>query len=173
MRMLVRKSGLRVFIVCLTLLGLAGNGMARAKHPAAKQQSVPEATRSLLLGAAMRIEQTDMDCSHLVHYLYNRVGLFYNYTPSRSLYTGATFFKRTLKPEAGDLIVWRGHVGVVVDPEEHSFISALRTGVKIASYDSRYWKAKGRPHFLRYTGPALPPELAESASIAGEGDSAD
>ncbi|PYP93444.1 MAG: hypothetical protein DMG65_00920 [Candidatus Angelobacter sp. Gp1-AA117] len=169
----IHKPGVRITVVFFVLLGLAGNGMARTKHRNATTQTVPETTRSLLLEAAMRIEQTDMDCSHLVHYLYNRVGLIYNYVPSNSLYQGATFFLRTFQPQPGDLIVWRGHVGVVVDPEEHTFISALRTGVKIASYDSRYWKAKGRPRFLRYTGPALPPELAESASIVSLSNSAD
>ena len=171
--MSIRKLGLRITVVFFVLLGLAGNGMARTKNRTATAQTVPETTRNLLLDAAMRMEQTDMDCSHLVHYLYNRVGLIYNYAPSNSLYEGAIFFRRTFQPQPGDLIVWRGHVGVVVDPEEHTFISALRTGVKIASYDSRYWKAKGYPHFLRYSGPALPPELAESASIASGSNSAD
>jgi len=145
--------------------------MARTRHQTVTTQTVPDTTRDLLLEAAMRIEQTDMDCSHLVHYLYNRVGLIYNYVPSRSLYEGAIFFRRTFQPKRGDLIVWRGHVGVVVDPEERTFISALHTGVKIASYDSRYWKAKGHPRFLLYSGPALPPELAES--FASETNSAD
>ena len=171
--MSIRTLELRIAVIFFILLGLAGNGMARAKHRTATAQTVPETTRELLLGAAMRMEQTELDCSHLVHYLYNRVGLIYDYVPSNSLYEGAAFFRRTFQPQPGDLIVWRGHVGVVVDPEEHTFISALRTGVKIASYDSRYWKAKGRPRFLRYTGPALPPELAESASIASGSNSAD
>src|SRR5947209_1599346 len=171
--MLIRKPGLRALAVFLFLFGLAGNGMAQAKHRADNAQTVPETTRSLLLEAAMRIDETEMDCSHLVHYLYNRMGLIYKYVPSKGLYEGAMFFKRTFQPQPGDLIVWRGHVGMVVDPDNHTFISALRTGVKVASYDSRYWKAKGSPRFMRYTGPALPPELAESASIASESNSAD
>src|SRR5262249_6822522 len=146
-----RKPGLRITVVFFVLLALAGNGVAQTKHRTSTPQTVPERTRNRLLDVAMSMEQTEMDCSHLVHYLYNRVGLIYNYVPSNSLYEGAIFFRRTFQPQRGDLIVWRGHVGVVVDPEEHTFISALSTGVKVASYDSRYWKAKGRPHFLRYS----------------------
>jgi len=43
-------------------------------------------------------------------------------------------------------------VGIVVDPEEATFLSALRSGVKTASYKSHYWKMRGRPRFFRYVG---------------------
>ncbi len=55
-------------------------------------------------------------------------------------------------PKAGDLIVWQGHVGIVVSPEDATFLSALRSGVKTASYESDYWKKRGHPRFLRYVG---------------------
>jgi hypothetical protein len=48
------------------------------------------------------------------------------------------------------LAVWRGHAGIVIDPVRHSFFSVLRSGPGFASYDSPYWKQRGRPHFLRY-----------------------
>jgi len=38
----------------------------------------------------------------------------------------------------------------VVDPEQHSFLSKLRSGVKVSSYLSRYWQKRGQPRFLRY-----------------------
>jgi hypothetical protein len=63
-------------------------------------------------------------------------------------------FKRVAHPKPGDLIVWRGHVGIVVDPDETTFLSALRSGVKVSSYQSHYWKRRGKPRFLRYFGPA-------------------
>ena len=107
----------------------------------------------LLVQSAMQIRKTSLDCSHLVHQLFNRVGLPYTYAESRKLYEGVSGFDRVFNPRAGDLIVWRGHVGIVVDPAKHSFISALRTGVKIAQYDSRYWKSKGKPRFFRYAPP--------------------
>jgi hypothetical protein len=107
---------------------------------------------SRLLWLGNQIRETEMDCSHFVQYVYEQAGLYYGYTPSRVLYEGIRDFKRVLHPKAGDLIVWRGHVGIVVDPEETTFLSALRSGVKTSSYQSSYWKKRGRPHFLRYIG---------------------
>ena len=116
-------------------------------------QDEPEPdSKTLLLLLGTQIHETEMDCSHFVQYLYESVGLYYGYAPSRILYDGMEGFRRVRHPEAGDLIVWRGHVGIVVDPDEATFLSALRSGVKTVSYQSSYWKRRGRPHFLRYTG---------------------
>ena len=109
--------------------------------------------RSLLLEIGAQIRETELDCSHFVQNLYEQAGLYYGYAPSRSLYEGMEGFKRVLHPKAGDLIVWRGHVGIVVDPAETTFLSALRSGVKISSYESHYWKRRGKARFLRYVGP--------------------
>lgn len=108
--------------------------------------------KSLLLLIGQQIHDTELDCSHFVQYLYQQAGLYYEYAPSRTLYDGMDGFKRVGHPKAGDLIVWRGHVGVVVDPDEATFLSALNTGVKVSSYQSHYWQRRGRPHFLRYVG---------------------
>jgi hypothetical protein len=110
----------------------------------------PLDSKSFLLLMGAQIRQTDMDCSHFVQYLYEQAGLYYGYTPSRILYDGMDGFRRVLHPKRGDLIVWRGHVGIVVDPKQATFLSALRSGVKTSSYQSTYWKKRGRPHFLRY-----------------------
>jgi len=104
----------------------------------------------LVLNSALEMSLTSMDCSHLVHYLYEQSGLTYIYADSRRLYEGVEAFRRVAQPRPGDLIVWQGHVGIVVDPEQHSFVSALRSGVKVAFYDSRYWKRKGEPRFFHY-----------------------
>jgi hypothetical protein len=90
------------------------------------------------------------DCSHLVHELYDRVGLHYQYADSRTLYRGIEEFQRVLNPSSGDLVVWRGHTGIVVDPSLHSFLSALKTGVRTSSYISTYWKRLGPPRFFRF-----------------------
>jgi len=115
-------------------------------------QDRPLDSKSFLLLLGAQIRETELDCSHFVQYLYEEAGLYYGYAPSRTLYDGMEGFRRVLRPEAGDLIVWRGHVGIVVDPEETTFLSALRTGVKTSSYESRYWKRRGKPHFLHYVG---------------------
>jgi hypothetical protein len=106
--------------------------------------------KSLLLLMGTQIRETELDCSHFVQYLYEQAGLYYDYAPSRILYEGTDGFKRVLRPRAGDLIVWRGHVGIVVDPAEMTFLSALNSGVKTSSYQSQYWKKRGKPRFLRY-----------------------
>src|SRR5215510_13606086 len=79
----------------------------------------------LVLNSALEMSLTSMDCSHLVHYLYEQSGLTYIYADSRRLYEGVEAFRRVAQPRPGDLIVWQGHVGIVVDPEQHSFGSAL------------------------------------------------
>jgi len=103
-----------------------------------------------LVELGLQIHKTTLDCSHFVNSLFGAIGLTYEYQPSRVLYHGTGAFRRTYRPAVGDLIVWPGHVGIVVDPEEKTFVSALRTGVKVATYTSRYWKRRGRPRFLRY-----------------------
>lgn len=115
-------------------------------------QRRPIDSTSLLLLMGAQIRDTELDCSHFVQYLYEQAGLYYDYAPSRMLYDGMEGFRRVSHPEAGDLIVWRGHVGIVVDPEEATFLSALHSGVKTSSYESHYWKRRGRPRFFRYVG---------------------
>jgi hypothetical protein len=100
------------------------------------------------------------DCSHLVHLVYSRAGLKYGYQPSRALYRGAASFERVKKPQPGDLIVWRGHVGIVVSPAEKTFFSSVRSGIITESWTADQWLARGRPRFYRYRlGPESNPEM--------------
>ncbi|HEY2168096.1 MAG TPA: NlpC/P60 family protein [Candidatus Angelobacter sp.] len=135
-------------------------------------QNRPDA-KSLLLLIGQQIHETELDCSHFVQYLYEQAGLYYGYAPSRTLYDGMEGFKRVAHPRAGDLIVWRGHVGIVVDPDETTFLSALRSGVKVSSYQSHYWQRRGKPRFLRYVGPddGSASEWAARRTIASHGGS--
>lgn len=114
--------------------------------------------------ADKRIEG-ESDCSHLVHDVYQRAGFPYAYVTSRDLYTGNANFVRVHFPQPGDLIVWRGHVGIVIDPQERSFFSSLRSGVDTEFYDSRYWRARGVARFYRYVTekPLRLAEIRESA----------
>ncbi|HYL83019.1 MAG TPA: NlpC/P60 family protein [Candidatus Angelobacter sp.] len=93
------------------------------------------------------------DCSHLVHALYEQAGYSYPYASSVDLYHGEAqraHFVRMRYPQPGDLIVWPGHVGIVVDPVEHSFFSTTSSGVRTQNYASPYWRARGRARFYRY-----------------------
>jgi hypothetical protein len=124
--------------------------------PAGIPRSPVLAPEEIILQMGQQIETTDLDCSHFVQWLFEQAGLYYGYAPSRTLYAGMPGFKRVLHPRPGDLIVWPGHVGIVVDPDEQTFLSSLRSGVKTASYTSRYWKKRGHPRFLRYSGNPRP-----------------
>jgi len=94
--------------------------------------------------------ESESDCSHLVHDVYERAGFLYDYVSSRELYIGSTNFTRVRVPHAGDLVVWRGHVGIVIDPKEHSFFSLVRSGTDTQFYDSPYWRSRGIARFFRY-----------------------
>ena len=95
-----------------------------------------------------------LDCSHLVHAIYQAAGFDYAYSPSSVLYAGFDAFERVAYPQPGDIVTWKGHVGIMVNPAQHAFYSALRTGKGVERYDSPYWRKRGHPRFYRYV---LPP----------------
>jgi cell wall-associated NlpC family hydrolase len=137
----------------------------RARHVTSGTQLI----RERLVRLSTAIEDIELDCSHFANYVYDRAGLAYEYEPSRDLYKGEGPFVLAYQPMPGDLIVWRGHVGIVVDPGEHTFVSKLNSGVKIASWDTHYWKRRGTPRFLRFAGPLKPlpePDLTASTDSA-------
>jgi cell wall-associated NlpC family hydrolase len=90
------------------------------------------------------------DCSHFVQAVYARAGFDYEYANSWELFDGIDSFQRVQKPQPGDLIVWQGHMGIVIDPVEHSFYSSVLSGFAIEDYLSDYWLRRGRPRFYRY-----------------------
>jgi hypothetical protein len=162
-----RRNGVFLFLALCTVAAATAQQTrdASAKtHPSssidASQHAQPLTSATLtgeeglaVLGAAMKSHARPglkSDCSHLVHAIYERAGFPYAYASSADLYRGITEFRRVSRPQPGDLVVWRGHVGVAVNPAQSSFFSALRSGQGIESYDSAYWKERGRPHFFRY-----------------------
>jgi len=112
-----------------------------------------EDDRLSLLAAALdrRVRMhSEPNCSHLVHAIYQQAGFSYAYAPSSDLYAGVGQFQRIKQPQPGDLIAWRGHVGIVIKRSEHIFFSYLRSGPGTDDYESPYWKSRGRPRFYRY-----------------------
>lgn len=108
-----------------------------------------EALAAFALQSEKRIRPKP-DCSHLVHLLYARAGLVYPYEDSRVLYRGVSDFKRVKIPQAGDLAVWLGHVGIVLSPEHKTFLSSVRSGIITESWTAPHWVRRGRPRFYRY-----------------------
>jgi NlpC/P60 family len=90
------------------------------------------------------------DCSHFVHDVYAEAGLDYDYAPTNDIFEGIGPFQRVQKPQPGDVIVWRGHAGIVIDPEERSFYSSVVSGFSIHNYTSSYWASRGPHRFYRY-----------------------
>src|ERR1700739_2992883 len=76
--------------------------------------------RSIVTAASEQPTSGTQDCSHLVHQIYLDAGFEYSYGSSFEMYAGHKGFARVKFPHAGDLIVWPGHMGIVVDPVRHS-----------------------------------------------------
>ena len=122
-----------------------------------------------ILGAALESRHhvnAHADCSHLVQAIYQRAGFPYAYSTSNELYEGTNEFRRISHPQPGDLVVWHGHVGIVINPTQHSFFSALRSGLGVEHYDSRYWRGRGHPRFLRYSKNETPTILAATKTAS-------
>lgn len=124
-----------------------------AKHHRRSERTLDTDERLAVLAAALDSKiprYSESDCSHLVHAIYERAGFPYEYADSDDLYDGVGGFERVSKPEPGDLVVWRGHAGIVVRPSRHVFYSFLHAGPGIDDYESRYWKGRGQERFYRY-----------------------
>jgi len=149
------RSALKFGLLFLSLLTAIGGPAARAETDDDSTATVllspgqGEAVAAFALQSEKQI-RTKPDCSHLVHLLYARAGLIYPYENSRVLYRGISDFKRVRTPQAGDLVVWLGHVGVVLSPEEKTFLSSVRSGILTESWSAPHWVHRGRPRFYRY-----------------------
>lgn len=147
-------SRVAVGIMTVALLGPALPGWA-AHRPHKRSEKPPAREGMAIISAALDFPRTHRerpDCSHLVHDVYADAGLPYPYADSLDLYHGAEGFKRVKHPQPGDLVVWPTHSGIVVDPDQHAFYSALNSGLGVDYYNSRYWKHKGKARFYRFSG---------------------
>lgn len=126
----------------------------RSPHQVISQSSLLNPSEGLsVIGAALESRgrgRSKPDCSHLVHTVYERAGFPYSYMSSSDLYTGVDEFHQVSHPQPGDLVVWPGHVGIVVNPSQSTFFSSLRSGIGVESYSSPYWKDRGALRFYRY-----------------------
>jgi hypothetical protein len=154
----------RGFALAACLAGgcMVADSLAKAQATSASSESQGVAADSRLLSAeegrtivdaAQDQDQSApgaQDCSHLVHQMYLSAGFEYPYASSFELYAGHENFARVRNPQPGDLIVWPGHVGIVLEPVEHTFYSLVSTGLEAQNYTGPYWKSRGRPRFYRY-----------------------
>jgi len=136
---------------------IAGRNASRQKsHPTSRTLSPDDGLSVIASALDSRVRlRSESDCSHLVHAVYDRAGFRYPYVSSSSLYAGSSEFQRVAHAQPGDLVVWPGHVGIVVNPAQHAFFSTLGSGPGIDNYDAPYWRQRGQLRFYRYlkTGP--------------------
>lgn len=125
---------------------------ATASRPRTERMLTPDDGLAVI-SAALDTQKrfgSNRDCSHLVHAIYEKAGFPYTYADADDLYDGVLRFRRIYHPQTGDLIVWRGHVGIVVRPSRHVFFSFLSRGPGTDNYRSAYWIGRGEARFYRY-----------------------
>jgi cell wall-associated NlpC family hydrolase len=103
-----------------------------------------------------------IDCSHFVYQVFNgarqRVASAANMPEpqimeyrSTSTIEASNVFIAVNTPQPTDLVMWDGHVGIVIDPTAGTFIGAqTSTGVAESNYLTGFWKNKGVKKFLRF-----------------------
>lgn len=135
--------------------GTSGTARQRANgnHGRTTDRTLSPDDRLAVIAAALDSKarpDSERDCSHLVHAIYERAGFTYAYASSSDLYVGVEGFQRVTRPQPGDLVVWRGHVGIVIRPSRHVFFSLMSTGPAIDDYEAPYWTSRGRARFYHY-----------------------
>jgi len=163
MRVRLKSAGLAVFSMAVLCMASAqspsveGSGKPVRRTPSRPKQPVTKTLtredRSSVIRVALHsqaVRRDGRDCSHLVHAIYQRAGFPYKYADSEDLYFGVEGFQRVPRPQPADLVVWRGHVGIVIHPAHHAFFSFLSKGPQVDNYNSRYWEGRGQPRFYRY-----------------------
>ena len=99
-----------------------------------------------------------IDCSHFVYEVFHKRFPTYVYL-STTQYPASARFRQVPEPATADLVYWAppagdssGHIAIVIDPEEGTFIGAqTSTGVAIASYNhNNYWGGRLRRLYFRY-----------------------
>jgi hypothetical protein len=162
----------------LTVFGALSPSPLRAGAPQEGRETVRLLTRDEGLGIVEGIsdhhqsrhgKRAKPDCSHLVNDIYDLAGFPYPYAKSADLYRGHPSFVRVSAPQPGDLVVWRGHVGLVLDPRQHFFYSSLRSGLETEDYTSAYWRRRGTPRFYRY-GATSDPTILTARRVVPRSD---
>lgn len=168
------SKGLAVVLVLMVSMASAAEPPRKAKLEKSAQASprlVNADEGMAIIGAAMEVRyrrHKREDCSHLVHDIYQQAGFPYRYADSSDLYRGIDAFRSVASPQPGDLAVWKGHAAIVVNPAQHTFFSSTRRGLRVESYDLKYWKRRGKPRFFRYVtfGASTLPSITPTSGSA-------
>ena len=136
---------MRIRILCIYLCALAALAGPLAPLPSA--QDVDSGVRLVNVHEGMKLVNTAReqenqvkskpDCSHLVYQIYDLAGFPYPYASSFDLFDGIDNFRRVSTPRPGVLVVWRGHLGIVINSVEHTFYCSVSSGFRTENYDAR------------------------------------
>lgn len=140
-------------VASLVVSCLSVQAMAQAVRDPERVRLVSRDEGEAIVQAAWELRRSmnpKPDCSHFVHAVYRQAGLDYEYASAGDVLEGIGSFQRVQEPQPGDMVVWPSHMGIVIDPEEHSFYSSVRSGFAIEDYRSAYWESRGRTRFYRY-----------------------
>lgn len=165
--MLSGTNGATVLLFCALIPGSLASSKTASRADAGRENRVAPSLQEAplrpvllnageglsVIGAALESRgrpRSGPDCSHLVHSVYERAGFHYPYVASSDLYAGIEPFHRVRRVQPGDVVVWPGHAGIVVNPEQTTFFGAFSSGIGVESYASPYWKERGAPRFYRY-----------------------
>jgi hypothetical protein len=152
----VRRTGMAAGLVWVCFLAISpanAQAVSSPQESTANFRLLTSEEGRAIVNAAWQQDQPvsgSQDCSHVVHEIYVKAGFEYAYASSFDIYAGNENFARVKTPQAGDLIVWPGHVGIIVDPLQHSFYSLVSTGFEAQDYQGLYWKSRGKPRFYRF-----------------------
>jgi len=133
--------------VCLVVLARA-QSIPDQVRPAPKARLLSPEEGEAIVQTAWELRRGLLpkpDCWRFVHAIYSRAGFAYDYAQAADLFDGIASFRRVKKPQPGDLVVWEGHAGIVVDPSEHSFYSSVPKGYALEDYRSNHWAEGGAP----------------------------
>jgi hypothetical protein len=128
------KKLLAISTLCISALRSRSRQISARQRRQSNLRSLTQDDGLSIISAALYLRVSRaarQDCSHLVHTIYQRAGFSYPYARSSDLYRGTENFQRVDHPQADDLLVWRGRVGIVINPAQHAFFSsnAFRIGV--------------------------------------------
>ena len=154
------RAGCCTVALCMGAAGASADGTPKPQDAATVRLVSAQEGRKIAAAALGQEEPSNgaQDCSHLVHQIYSDAGYEYPYASSFDLYAGHGKFRRVRHAQPGDLVTWPGHVGIVLDPRQHSFYSLVRSGLQAEDYLGPYWRSRGTPRFYRYivsSGPSV------------------
>jgi cell wall-associated NlpC family hydrolase len=102
------------------------------------------------------VSHDEIDCSHFVWQVLKESISGIPYMPSYD-FPHSPYFRKVdgsdASAEAGDIVYWPGHVGIVIDPMSGEFIGSQNSsGVSTANYKSNpYWRTRVGRQFFRVT----------------------